>query len=76
MAIVSDHLVRVPPPAPHPADLTRVPGLAARVRSAATTGAIALRAVAAAAFCASDAPGLDDAGVLRTPVAQERSARR
>jgi len=68
MAIVSDDLVVRGSRA---ASRTPAgPGLAARLRSAATTGAIALRAVSSAAFCASSTTSLDDAGVLRTSVAQ------
>jgi len=68
MAIVSDDLVlRGSRSVPRQASAT---GLTARVRSAATTGAIALRAVSSAAFCVSSTTSLDDAGVLRTAVAQ------
>jgi len=68
MAIVSDDLVlRGSRSVPRQAAAT---GLTARVRSAATTGAIALRAVSSAAFCVSSTTSLDDAGVLRTAVAQ------
>ena len=68
MAIVSDDLVvGRSGSVPRQAEAT---GLAARVRSATTTGAIALRAVSSAAFCMSSTTSLDDAGVLRTAVAQ------
>jgi hypothetical protein len=71
MAIVSDDLVvRGSRSAPRAADPTRATALVARVRSAAATGAIALRDVSAAALCASSTTSLDDAGVLRTTVAQ------
>ena len=70
MAIVSENLV-VPGPR-----AAAGPGLVARVRSAATTGAIALRAVSAAALCVSATSDLDDAGVLRTAVAQADNLRR
>jgi hypothetical protein len=64
MAVVSDHLLG---PGPRAA---AGPGLVARVRSAATTGAIALRDISAAALCVSSTTTLDEAGVLRTTVAQ------
>jgi hypothetical protein len=68
MAVISENLVV---PGPRAAG----PGLVARVRSAATTGAIALRDISAAAFCASSTTSLDDAGVLRTTVAQAMTQR-
>lgn len=67
MAIVSDDLVVA---GSRSAARPAAAGLTSRVRSAATTGAIALRAVSSAAFCASSTTSLDDAGVLRTTVAQ------